>query len=44
MWIRISKYHQFAFIKSTLVKYQVHGNKISKNIEAKIKRELNLDS
>ena len=43
MWIRISKYYQFAFIKNTLVKYQVHGNKFSKNIEEKIKRELNLD-
>ena len=36
MWIRISKYYEFALIKIPLLKYRLHPNQISKNLEAKI--------
>jgi glycosyltransferase involved in cell wall biosynthesis len=36
MWIRIAKYYRFALIKIPLVKYRLHPNQISKNLEVKI--------
>ena len=36
MWIRIAKYYRFALIKVPLVKYRLHPNQISKNLEVKI--------
>ncbi len=39
MWIRISKVFHFEFIKEPLVKYYVHKNKISTNLEALINGE-----
>ena len=36
MWIRIAKYYRFAFIKVPLVKYRLHSNRISENLELKI--------
>jgi len=36
MWIRIAKYYRFALIKIPLVKYRLHPNQVSKNLEAKI--------
>lgn len=36
MWIRIAKYYRFALIKIPLVKYGLHPNQISKNLEIKI--------
>jgi glycosyltransferase involved in cell wall biosynthesis len=36
MWIRIAKYYRFALIKIPLVKYRLHSNQISKNLEIKI--------
>jgi glycosyltransferase involved in cell wall biosynthesis len=36
MWIRIAKYYKFTLIKIPLVKYWLHPNQISKNLEAKI--------
>ena len=36
MWIRIAKYYRFALIKIPLVKYRLHSNQISRNLELKI--------
>jgi len=36
MWIRIAKYYRFTLIKIPLVKYRLHSNQISKNLEIKI--------
>jgi glycosyltransferase involved in cell wall biosynthesis len=36
MWIRIAKYYRFALIKVPLVKYRLHSNQISRNLELKI--------
>lgn len=36
MWIRISKYYRFVLIKIPLVKYRLHSNQISRNLELKI--------
>lgn len=36
MWIRIAKSYKFALIKIPLVKYRLHSNQISKNLEVKI--------
>jgi len=36
MWIRIAKYYKFVLIKIPLVKYRIHHNQISNNLEAKI--------
>ena len=36
MWIRIAKYYRFVLIKVPLVKYRLHSNQISRNLELKI--------
>jgi glycosyltransferase involved in cell wall biosynthesis len=36
MWIRIAKYYKFVLIKIPLVKYRIHPNQISKNLEVKV--------
>jgi hypothetical protein len=36
MWIKIAKYYRFALIKVPLVKYRLHSNQISRNLELKI--------
>ena len=36
MWIRIAKYYRFTFIKVPLVKYRIHFNRMSENLELKI--------
>ena len=36
MWIRIAKYYRFALIKIPLVKYRLHTNQLSRNLELKI--------
>ena len=36
MWIRIAKYYRFVLIKIPLVKYRLHSNQISRNLELKI--------
>lgn len=37
MWIRIAKIYQFDFIESPLIKYHRHANRVTTNLEAKIK-------
>jgi glycosyltransferase involved in cell wall biosynthesis len=36
MWIRISKYYKFIFLKTPLIKYLIHSGQISENLSAKI--------
>jgi glycosyltransferase involved in cell wall biosynthesis len=36
MWIRIAKYYRFVFIEVPLVKYRLHSNRISENLELTI--------
>ena len=36
MWIRIAKFYRFALIKIPLVKYRLHSDQISKNLETRI--------
>ena len=36
MWIRIAKYYRFALIKVPLVKYRLHSNQKTRNLELKI--------
>ena len=36
MWIRIAKYYRFVFTEVPLVKYRLHSNRISENLELQI--------
>ena len=40
MWIRIAKYYRFALIKIPLVKYRIHPNQLTKNLEKKLFQQI----
>lgn len=40
MWIRISRYYEYDFLENSFVKYRVHFNQISTNLNSKVRAEM----